>query len=76
MTRRAQCELWKEMFDWDHEYDEIRWGSVTVVLCKIDCAWSMSSTDFETMTITPSIDASGAGHWHGYVTSGEIVGGL
>lgn len=27
--------------------------------------------DFENLTITPSIDASRAGHWHGFITNGE-----
>lgn len=28
--------------------------------------------DFATLTLSPSIDASKSGHWHGYITSGEI----
>jgi hypothetical protein len=28
--------------------------------------------DFETLTLTPSIDASKSGHWHGFITGGEI----
>lgn len=28
--------------------------------------------DFATLTLTPSIDASKNGHWHGFVTAGEI----
>ena len=27
---------------------------------------------FETLTLTPSVDASAAGHWHGHVTDGEV----
>lgn len=29
--------------------------------------------DFATLTLTPSIDASKAGHWHGFVTGGECA---
>lgn len=76
MNHRAQAEFWKDQFDWDAEYGEIEWGSVTVVLCKNDTAWTMSSTDFETLTVTPSIDAEAAGHWHGHITAGEIKGGV
>lgn len=36
------------------------------------CSWTITGADCETMTITPSIDASKSGHWHGYVTNGEI----
>lgn len=33
--------------------------------------WQREGT-FEDMTITPSIDASAARHWHGFITNGEI----
>lgn len=28
---------------------------------------------FENVTLTPSIDASSSGHWHGFVKNGEII---
>ncbi len=28
---------------------------------------------FETLTLTPSIDASKQGHWHGFIKDGEII---
>ena len=28
--------------------------------------------NFATMTITPSIDASASGNWHGFIVNGEI----
>lgn len=38
-----------------------------------DHIWVLeASSDFETMTLTPSIDASASGHWHGFITNGEI----
>ena len=43
-----------------------------VVDCKATCAWQRTADDFATMSITPSIDASPAGHWHGFITAGEI----
>ena len=34
--------------------------------------WSFSNlTDFNTMTVRPSVDASASGNWHGYITDGE-----
>ena len=36
-------------------------------------AWCVSSRDFATMTVTPSIDASKSGHWHGFIRNGEIA---
>lgn len=34
--------------------------------------WTIDGEDFHNLTITPSIDASKIGHWHGFVTNGEI----
>lgn len=47
-----------------------------VVGCRDEYAWTFSSTDFATMSVTASLDASPAGHWHGHITAGEIVGGV
>ena len=35
-------------------------------------AWTIAGRDFGALTVTPSIDASPAGHWHGFITAGEI----
>lgn len=34
--------------------------------------WQRTGEDFETLTLTPSIDASGFGHWHGFIQNGEV----
>lgn len=34
--------------------------------------WNRTGDTFETLTLTPSIDASAFGHWHGFITAGEI----
>ena len=45
-----------------------------VVLAEVGCAWKFPSHgDFATMTVTPSLDASKSGHWHGFFTNGAIV---
>ncbi len=46
------------------------YGAVTT---KNETAWNISGRDFETMTVTPSIDASPSGCWHGFIKNGEIV---
>jgi hypothetical protein len=33
--------------------------------------WHRTGDTFETLSLTPSIDASKLGHWHGFVTNGE-----
>lgn len=43
-----------------------------VVPMREETAWNISSKDFQTMSVTPSIDASASGHWHGHITNGEI----
>lgn len=35
--------------------------------------WTREGADFETLSLTPSVDASASGHWHGFVKNGEIV---
>lgn len=38
--------------------------------------WAVAGGDgFENLSLTPSVDAS-PGHWHGFITNGEIVGGI
>lgn len=34
--------------------------------------WHRVGETFETLTLTPSINAGGVGHWHGWITNGEI----
>jgi hypothetical protein len=35
--------------------------------------WNIAGGDgFENLSLTPSVDASKAGHWHGHVTGGQI----
>ena len=35
--------------------------------------WSATGADFASLSLSPSIDASNAGHWHGFVTNGEVT---
>lgn len=48
--------------------------------CNPTAGWSVvngtpETASFETISITPSLDG-GPNFWHGYITNGEIVGGL
>ena len=39
--------------------------------------WTIAGGDsFENLSLSPSVDASARGHWHGFITSGQIVGGI
>lgn len=48
--------------------------------CNPDHQWAVAggidAATFETMTVTPSLDGSAGGLWHGFITNGEIVGGV
>jgi uncharacterized protein DUF6527 len=35
--------------------------------------WRCDGAEFATMTVTPSIDASRVGHWHGFITNGQVT---
>lgn len=48
--------------------------------CKESVGWTptgaVDALSFETLTVTPSLDGSPGGLWHGFITNGQIVGGL
>lgn len=48
--------------------------------CNPDCQWvvdgGIANASFETISVTPSLDGSKGGNWHGHITAGEIVGGI
>jgi hypothetical protein len=35
--------------------------------------WDMTGDSFENITLTPSVDASASGHWHGFIKNGEAT---
>jgi hypothetical protein len=74
MTLHEQAALWREAFGWDEEDQQIASG-IPVVLCAPGTAWTFCGVDFETLTVTTSLDASASGHWHGFIAGGQIVGG-
>jgi hypothetical protein len=51
-----------------------------VVPCRRNYAWTFKpeaqQCTFDNLSVQPSLDASPAGHWHGHITNGEIVGGI
>ena len=63
-----------EQFDlFEKEFGE--WWNLIVVPCPAIPKWTFSTRDFNTITVRPSIDASGSGsgHWHGFITNGDAV---
>lgn len=35
--------------------------------------WMREGDTFDTLTLTPSIDASASGHWHGFIKGGQVT---
>ncbi len=35
--------------------------------------WTRTGRDFEDLTLSPSIDASSSGHWHGFIQNGVVT---
>lgn len=35
--------------------------------------WYREGTGFDDLTLSPSVDASGHGHWHGHIRDGEVL---
>lgn len=73
---------WKDQRDMFNaalpEYGEYAYSKVQG--CNTACGWaptpSADLANFETLSVTPSIDGSVGGLWHGYITNGQIVGGI
>lgn len=36
------------------------------------CYWTRTGETFEKISLSPSVDASKSGHWHGFVTDGVV----
>jgi hypothetical protein len=41
-------------------------------LCLGDKFWDRQGETFDDLTLSPSIDCSKSGHWHGFITAGEV----
>lgn len=72
--RRDQREvIWDCMADVEPEFGHAQF-------CNPETQWSVAGgiegADFATLSVTPSLDGSKGGLWHGHITNGEIVGGI
>ena len=67
LDRKAQLEL---VIAADLDPNGPSYGAV---LMKEGVSWIWDTTDFSTMSVKPSLDASASGHWHGFITNGEIT---
>ena len=71
--------MFKPFIDPDNIIERITWrlpdapdpntGEITKVYW-----WNrISGETFDTLSLVPSVDMSGVGHWHGHIVNGEIV---
>lgn len=71
-TPPPEPEQW-DLFETHH-------GDAGVQGCEPDAHWTIAggidAADFATISVTPSLDGSKGGLWHGYITKGEIIGGV
>lgn len=74
-SREKQHELFNAALP---EFGKHGWSKVQG--CNPQCGWTSTPTPelatFESLSCTPSLDGSAGGLWHGFITNGEIVGGL
>lgn len=42
-------------------------------VCPPGIHWAREGDTFETLTLSPSVDASRAGHWHGFIRAGQVT---
>ncbi len=70
---RGERRLFLEAFRAMGHLDPLEACYHNVVNCKATCAWTRVGEDFDTLSVTPSLDASAAGHWHGHIKNGEIA---
>lgn len=65
----SQCALFATVLSEAEVYE--------TVPCKRNYVWTASpvvaEATFDNLSITPSLDASASGHWHGFVTNGGIA---
>ena len=76
VPRREQWRMFNEVFrgcgigEDEQQYTRVQG-------CRQDCVWRITSGgDFHDISVLPSIDGSAGGLWHGFITNGEIVGGV
>lgn len=48
----------------------------TVAMTRPDQVWKFDGDSFANLTLHPSVDHSPSGNWHGFITNGQIVGGI
>lgn len=79
-TREQFRSFWREQGLLSADEDTRDLARPMIQGCKPETKWTVAGgvddATFETISVTPSLDGSAGGLWHGHITNGEIVGGL
>ena len=67
-TCKRLAVLFTPAIDPDALAAKYQWGEFFLTEKK----WARTGDTFETLTLTPSLDFSAAGEWHGTITSGNL----
>ena len=46
-------------------------GHEPVLIPLVGLVWTRTGETFDVLTLSPSVDASASGHWHGFVQQGQ-----
>jgi hypothetical protein len=61
-------------------FDALHGEHLMVQPCNPKAHWQIAggidAASFDTMTVKPSLDGGAGGLWHGFITDGQIVGGI
>lgn len=71
LTCKRVVMTFKEQYDVIY-HEGSKYIGIPVVQTVPDMAWSFEGNDFNTITVSPSIDASASGNWHGFIINGDI----
>lgn len=70
----------RDQYDFEGPLEAIYGEDASIQFCEPACGWTptpaVAQASFETISVTPSLDGSRGGNWHGYITNGQIVGGI
>ncbi len=71
--RRPWRALWHILYG-DLRDASVRWRVIEkgVAVVPPGTHWTRAGETFDLLSLAPSVDASKSGHWHGFVTNGEV----
>jgi len=79
--RSPKNEKWYQSCFFEQVERRVQWkllsdelGHCNYQACDSDTVWTREGDFFKDLTVSPSLDGSKGGLWHGYIIDGQIVG--